>query len=179
MTNQEMLGHKETALALLKKAHIAISADEAGNVEICDYNLGDYKRIGTAIIIYVNTKRVCAKEMLLTPNQTCPEHMHPQVGGYPGKEETFRCRYGEVRLYIPGPPTPNSLAVVPEERKQHFTVWHEIILHPGEQYTLKEQTRHWFQAGPDGAVISEFSTPSFDDQDIFFDPDIVRKANFV
>jgi len=47
-------------------------------------------------------------------------------------------------------------------------VWHEIYLRPGEQYTLKEQTRHWFQAGPEGAVISEFSTPSFDEADIFY-----------
>ena len=55
---------------------------------------------------------------------------------------------------------------------------HEIYLRPGEQYTLKEQTRHWFQAGPEGAVISEFSTPSFDEADIFIDPEIKRESNY-
>ena len=31
---------------------------------------------------------------------------------------------------------------------------------------------------PEGAVISEFSTPSFDDSDIFTDPDIKRVGKF-
>jgi D-lyxose ketol-isomerase len=50
-------------------------------------------------------------------------------------------------------------------------------LRPGDQYTLREQTKHWFQAGPDGAVVSEFSTQSYDDRDIFTDPDITRLSN--
>jgi len=33
---------------------------------------------------------------------------------------------------------------------------------------------HWFQAGPEGAIISEFSTQSHDETDIFTDPDIIR-----
>ena len=33
---------------------------------------------------------------------------------------------------------------------------------------------HWFQAGPEGAVVSEFSTQSRDDLDVFSDPQIVR-----
>ena len=37
------------------------------------------------------------------------------------------------------------------------------------------QTRHWFQAGPEGAIVSEFSTRSTDDQDIFADPRIKRE----
>ena len=169
---------KQKALALCEKAGIVLTEEEKNRVEFCDYGLGDFDRIGTEIVIYVNTKRVCAKELILTPNQICPEHIHPQLGDYPGKEETFRCRWGEVFLYVPGDPTPSPRGCVPEERKAHFTVWHEIHLLPGEQYTLKEQTLHWFQAGPDGAVVSEFSTPSFDDADIFTDPDIKRVGEF-
>jgi D-lyxose ketol-isomerase len=56
-------------------------------------------------------------------------------------------------------------------------VWHEIVLKPGEQYTLREKTLHWFQAGPEGAIVSEFSTRSYDDRDIFSDPDIRRVSN--
>lgn len=172
------LSAKEKALALCETAGIVLTEHEKNHVEFCDYGLGDFDRIGTEIIIYVNTQRVCAKELILTPGQICPEHIHPQLGDYPGKEETFRCRWGEVYLYVPGDPTPNPHGFVPEERKQHFTVWHEIHLLPGEQYTLKEQTLHWFQAGPEGAVVSEFSTPSFDDADIFTDPDIKRIGEF-
>ena len=35
-------------------------------------------------------------------------------------------------------------------------------------------TRHWFVGGPEGAVVSEFSTPSFDEMDVFTDPRIER-----
>lgn len=168
---------QEQALALLQKAHIVLSDDEASSIEICDYNLNEYETIGTAIVIYVNTKRVCAKELILLPGQICPEHIHPKLGDYPGKEETFRCRYGEVYLYIPGERTAHPKGKVPAARAQYFGVWNEQHLLPGQQYTLHEQTLHWFQAGPDGAVISEFSTVSYDKADIFTDPDIDRITN--
>ncbi len=51
---------------------------------------------------------------------------------------------------------------------------HEIALRPGEQYTIPPKTLHWFQAGPEGAVVSEFSTASRDELDEFSDPDVRR-----
>lgn len=177
MKNKKQIA-REKALALLENAGIVLTDKEKNTVEYCDYGLNDFDRIGTEILIYVNTERVCAKELVLLPHQICPEHIHPQLGEYAGKEETFRCRWGEVFLYVPGEPTQNPRGHVPEERKEHFTVWHEIHLLPGQQYTLHEQTLHWFQAGKDGAVISEFSTASFDDSDIFTDPDIKRVGEF-
>jgi D-lyxose ketol-isomerase len=47
-------------------------------------------------------------------------------------------------------------------------------LNPGDQYTLTPDTLHWFQAGEKGAIVSEFSTRSRDESDIFTDPDIAR-----
>jgi D-lyxose ketol-isomerase len=47
-------------------------------------------------------------------------------------------------------------------------------LKPGDQYTLEPDTPHWFQAGPEGAIVSEFSTRSTDEADIFTDPRIKR-----
>lgn len=177
MSKAEIKKVQKRAAKMLAEANIVLTDEEKEKIEVCDYGLGDFERIGTEIVIYVNTKRYCAKELVLFPGQTCPEHLHPQIGNYPGKEETFRCRWGEVYLYIPGEPAANPKAQVPAERKQCFTVWHEIVLKPGEQYTLKEKTLHWFQAGPNGAIISEFSTQSFDKQDIFTDPDIERVSN--
>ena len=81
---------------MLKEHHIALTPEEEKNIEICDYDLGMFDKIGTGIVIYVNTKRCCAKEMMLFPGQLCPEHLHPVIGDYPGKEETFRCRWGVV-----------------------------------------------------------------------------------
>ena len=50
----------------------------------------------------------------------------------------------------------------------------EIVLAPGDQYTIPPDTLHWFQAGPEGAIVSEFSTQSRDELDVFSDPQIVR-----
>lgn len=168
---------QKKALELLGKAHIVLTEEEKRNIEICDYNLNEYEVIGTAIVVYVNTKRCCAKELVLLPGQICPEHIHPQLGDYPGKEETFRCRWGEVYLYVPGEKPQHPKGHVPKEREAYFNVWGEHDLLPGMQYTLQEKTLHWFQAGPEGAVISEFSTNSFDKEDIFTDPDIKRITN--
>jgi len=159
---------------MFDEARIAITDTEMQNLEIAEYALNNWGSIGLQIIVYVNTERCCAKELILFPQQTCPEHRHPPMPGSPGKEETFRCRYGEVYLYVEGEATPNPKGVAPKGREAYFTVWHEIILKPGDQYTLMPDTLHWFQGGPQGAIISEFSTQSHDETDVFTDPDIIR-----
>lgn len=161
-------------LQYLDRAGIKVTPQETTEIEITDLGLNRLDEIGLGLLVYVNTSRVCAKELVLFPHQICPEHMHPAVEGEPGKEETFRCRWGEVYLYVPGAATPHPKGSVPADKKEYFTVWHQIILKPGEQYTLAPQTLHWFQGGPAGAVVSEFSTTSRDPFDIFTDPEIRR-----
>jgi len=157
-----------------KTAGIVITPSERQSIEVADFGLGRLEEMGLEILVYVNTNRCCAKELVLFPRQSCPEHRHPPVNGDPGKEETFRCRWGEVYLYIPGEPASSPKGRVPEDKKDCFTVWREIILLPGDQYTLPPDTLHWFQAGDQGAVVSEFSTTSRDELDIFTDPEIQR-----
>jgi D-lyxose ketol-isomerase len=166
--------YRATALDLLARASLVVTPAERDALEIADFGLGEFESSGLALVVYVNTPRVCAKELMLLPRQTCPQHRHPPVAGGPGKEETFRCRWGEVFLYVPGEAAPNPAARPPEHRADTYTVFHEIVLRPGDQYTIPPDTWHWFQAGPDGAVVSEFSTHSTDEHDIFLDPDIAR-----
>lgn len=165
---------KALACVFLERAGIVLSAEEAENIEIAEFGLGDLERTGLQLVVYVNTMRCCAKELVLFPGQTCPEHRHPPIGGEDGKEETFRCRWGTVHLYVEGEPTPNPSAKPPADRAQHYTVWHEVTLKPGEQYTIMPNILHWFQAGDEGAVVSEFSTRSMDEFDVFTDPQIRR-----
>jgi D-lyxose ketol-isomerase len=47
---------------------------------------------------------------------------------------------------------------------------------PGEQYTIPPDTLHWFQAGDNGALVSEFSTRSRDEFDVFTDDRIRRET---
>lgn len=155
-----------------KKAGIIVRPDE--EIEVADFNLGMVEKIGLQLCVYINTQRVCAKEMVLLPYQTCPEHKHVKTNGNEGKEETFRCRYGKVYLYVSGEGKKEDIkGKIPET---DTTVYHEIILNPGEQYTIMPEMLHWFQAGEEGAVVSEFSTRSTDETDVFTDKRIERET---
>ena len=145
---------RERAAAMLADAGIVLMESERESIEVADFGLGRLEEIGLQIVVYVNTERVCAKELVLFPGQTCPEHRHPPVGAEAGKEETFRCRRGSVHLHVDGQG--------------------ELVLRPGDQYTIPPDTLHWFRAGDDGAIVSEFSTRSRDEADVFTDPRIVR-----
>lgn len=162
------------ALALLQKAGIVLTPHEAENIEIAELGLGELERTGLQLVIYVNTDRYCAKELILFPRQTCPEHRHPAIAGQPGKMETFRCRWGTVYLCVAGEPTPDRRSRVPAGSEAYYTVFREIELKPGDQYTIPSDTLHWFQAGDGGAVVSEFSSTSRDEADIFTDPRVKR-----
>ena len=164
--------HTARAREYFKKAGIVVREDEP--IEVADFGLAIPEEVGLQLCVYINTERVCAKEMVLFPWQTCPEHKHVPTNGQEGKEETFRCRFGKVYLYVPGEGTAEDIcgALPPTDT----TVYHEVVLLPGEQYTIMPETWHWFQAGPEGAVISEFSTRSTDETDVFTDKRLVRQT---
>jgi D-lyxose ketol-isomerase len=145
---------RRRAAAMLLEAGIVLTSDERENIEVADFGLGRLDEIGLQIVVYVNTDRVCAKELVLFPRQRCPEHRHPPIDGQPGKEETFRVRRGVVHLHVDGEG--------------------DFALRPGEQHTIPPNTLHSFQAGEEGAIVSEFSTTSRDASDVFTDPRIVR-----
>jgi D-lyxose ketol-isomerase len=138
---------------MLADAGIVLTPAEREAIEVADFGLGRLEEIGLQVVVYVNTERVCAKELVLFPGQTCPEHRHPPFEGTPGKEETFRCRRGTVYLNVED---------------------NELVLQPGDQFTIPPDTLHSFRAGDEGAVVSEFSTESRDELDVFTDPHIVR-----
>ncbi len=165
---------RRRAAAVLERVGIVLTPAELAGIEVADFGLADLERTGLQLITYVNTDRYCAKELVLLPRQTCPEHRHPPVDGQPGKMETFRCRWGTVHLFVEGPSTGESSARPPAGSESYYTVFHELELGPGEQFTIPPDTLHWFQAGAEGAVVSEFSSTSRDERDVFTDPRIVR-----
>ena len=139
---------------MLADAGIVLTPAEREGIEVADFGLGRLEQEGLQLVVYVNTERVCAKELVLFPGQACPEHRHPPVAGSPGKEETFRCRTGTVHLRVDG----------------HG----EVVLRPGDQFTIPPDTLHSFRAGDEGAIVSEFSTRSRDESDVFTDPRVRR-----
>jgi D-lyxose ketol-isomerase len=145
---------RERAAAMLADAGVVLTPLERDQIEVADFGLGRLDEVGLQIVVYVNTERVCAKELVLFPRQQCPEHRHPPVEGEPGKEETFRVRRGVVHLHVEGAG--------------------DFVLTPGAQYTIPPNRLHSFEAGDEGAIVSEFSTTSRDALDVFTDPQIVR-----
>ncbi len=177
--NQQIEAQQRTA-HMLAAATIQLTPAEEQNIEIADFGLGELERTGLQIVVYTNNERYCAKELAMFPRQTCPQHRHPPLSATnPGKMETFRCRRGTVWLYVEGTASANLQAHVPQGSEPYYTVFHEIELSPGEQYTIPPDTWHWFQSGDDGAIVSEFSSPSFDEYDIFIDPRIRRIAEVI
>ena len=170
MKREQYEAFEKRAREYYKKAGLVVRADEP--IEVVDFGLGIGEQIGLELCVYINTSRVCAKEMVLFPQQTCPEHWHVPTNGMEGKEETFRCRYGKVYLYVEGEGKKEDIHGILQPMET--SVYHEIILNPGDQHTIMPGTKHWFQAGEDGAVISEFSTTSTDETDEFTDKRLVR-----
>jgi D-lyxose ketol-isomerase len=157
ITREEQREAQAYAAGELEAAGIALTEAERESIEVADFGLSRLREQGLMLLVYVNTDRYCAKELVLYPGQTCPEHRHPPFDGGPGKEETFRCRRGLVTLRVDG---------------------RELVLRPGEQLTIPPDTLHSFRAGPDGAVVTEFSSASRDELDVFSDP-AVRRATVV
>jgi D-lyxose ketol-isomerase len=145
---------RDRAADMLAEGGIVLTPRERDQIEVADFGLVRLDEVGLQVVVYVNTERVCAKELVMFPRQRCPEHRHPPVDADPGKEETFRVRRGVVHLHVEGAG--------------------DIVLAPGEQFTIPPDTLHSFEAGDDGAIVSEFSTTSRDALDVFTDPQIVR-----
>jgi D-lyxose ketol-isomerase len=155
ITREEQRAAQAYAAAQLAACGIVLTDAERDAIEVADFGLSRLREQGLLVLVYVNTDRYCAKELVLYPGQSCPEHRHPPFDHTPGKEETFRCRRGLVHLRVGGD---------------------EIVLRPGEQFTIPPDTLHSFTAGPEGAVVSEFSSTSRDELDVFSDPNVQRET---
>lgn len=147
---------------------------ELETIEFVDFGLGAIEIEGLNLFVYENNERYCGKELALLPYQTCPEHRHPPRKNDLGKRETFRCRKGIVYLYVEGDGPEVLSCKLPEKSQATYTVRKEIVLYPGDQYTIEPNIKHWFQAGETGAVVTEFSSSSDDASDIFTNPLIQR-----
>jgi D-lyxose ketol-isomerase len=173
ITHEERRAAQRYAAEQLAEAGIVLTDAERDSIEIPDFGLSRLPESGLLVLVYVNTERCCATELVLYPGQTCPEHRHPPFEGTSGKEETLRCRRGLVHLYVEGAPAAEPACTPPQGV---YTVGREIRHEPGYQYTIPPDTLHWFQAGPAGAVVTEFLSASRDELDVFSDPDVQRET---
>jgi D-lyxose ketol-isomerase len=173
LTKKEFKAAQEKAAEMIRKAGIGIAEKEIEKMDVADFGLSNLAREGAQILTFFSTDRVSAKVIALFPGQTLPEHWHTAIGVDPGKEEIIRVIEGTVYFYIQGPDTITH-GLIPVGKEAFYNVRHEIIMKPCDQITLEPGTKHWFQAGPDGAVMYSFSSAARDALDPFTDPEIVR-----
>ena len=167
---------KRRAADVLRRTGLVLTAVELESVAVADFGLGELNETGAQILTLLDTPEIAVKLIVLFPGQTLPEHRHPSLGAYLGKAETLRCELGEVFLYTEGDASAHPVATVPTRHRATYTVWHEVVLAPGGQVTLPPNVRHWFQAGPDGAVVWSFSSRATDVVDVFTDSEIRRET---
>jgi D-lyxose ketol-isomerase len=173
ITNQEYRAAKQAAADLLVTSGIPLQAGELEKIEVVDFGLGNIREEGLQLLTIFETGRMAGRILVMTPGQTEPEHWHPPFGQDPGKQEVIRAFWGEVRFYLPGEDTMEKGFLV--AGKEHlYTMRHEKVLKPGETLVLEPGSKHWFQAGEQGAVFYSFSTTVRDASDGFTDPGVVR-----
>jgi len=166
------------AAELIRKAGFVITPDEERKIDPVDFGLGRLEIEGAQILTIVQTDRISVKLLAQCSRQTLPEHWHPPVGTDPGKEETVRVAWGTLYCYIDGPDT-LSRGFIPKGKEKVYTLRHELVMGPGDQYIFPPGKKHWFQAGSEGAVVYSFSSVARDVLDGFTDPQIDRVTKIV
>ena len=155
ITRQAWESARKRAAEFVRGAGMAVRPEELERIEVADFGLSELEQSGVQILTLVDTEAMAVKVLISFPWQAEPEHKHPRLGDYAGKEETIRCEWGKLYAYGPGAPTPHPAGHPPTHRLHAYTVWYEYTLNPGDQVQFAPNTPHWFQGGPQTAVYIE------------------------
>ncbi len=85
ISEQELREAQAYAAEQLAAAGITLTDAERRSIEVADFGLSRLSEFGLQLLVYVNTDRYCAKELVLYPSQVCPEHRHPPFEGSTGQ----------------------------------------------------------------------------------------------
>jgi D-lyxose ketol-isomerase len=154
---------KDAYLAMLRQAAYPISDGLVKNLAVTDFALGRFLEVGLGTVVWIGEKKwnYTTLDIFLLPGQIIPEHWHVamEADGVAAKMESWLVRWGSSYIVGEGEPTANPPVKIPESEAKFLTVKKgklfkvgEVtgITHPGE--------KHWQQAGPQGAIVSEVST---------------------
>jgi len=176
ITREQMQRARDWAWQAAKKSGLVLKDVEQDQIEVADFGLSRLDQVGAQILTLEANAWVSIKVLILSPWQLEPQHRHPPCAaeGYPGKTEVLRCWWGRLFHYHEGLETDSPQARPSEEDRDYLTVWNETVLRPADQLTLAPNTWHWFQAGPEGAVVWTISSRATEAVDQWMDPRIRR-----
>lgn len=154
---------------------------------VCDFQQGEITKLGMGGIFWMNVKGTygdsgvkqyqgefkdvaygyLGHDIYLLPNQVLPEHSH--IGGSEGygpKMEAWQVRHGVVRFFSECPSEGAKLiSELPENERPwgYGEAWYKgkyyVEKKPGEVVVMADpQSWHGQQAGPDGAIVTEYGT---------------------
>jgi len=63
---------RQKVLKFFEEAKIALTEEEKKNIEVADFGLDDIDQTALQLSVFINTDRVCAKEMVLFAGQPAP-----------------------------------------------------------------------------------------------------------
>ena len=149
--------------------------DNALGWDVTDYGLGNFNRVGLALITLRNgntampqyTKTYAEKIMMLREGQLSPNHFH-----WKKMEDIINRGGGNVVFHLWNAAPDESLAdtdveVCRDGRRYRVAAGSEIVLYPGESLTIYQYTYHDFsvQRGTGSALIGEVSMCNDDNTD--------------
>jgi D-lyxose ketol-isomerase len=154
---------KEVYLRFLEAAGYPVSERLRKEMWTSDFGVGRFTEVGMAGMFWVNNQKdnYTSLEMFLLPGQMIPEHWHVALPAenVPVKMESWHVRWGSSYTYGEGEPTAKLAVKIPECEEKYVTVRHEKALRLGEVTGLtRPEQKHWQQAGPEGAIVTETST---------------------
>ncbi len=152
---------KRVYLDFLKQSGYPVNDSITSKLFVSDFGLGRFTEAGLGAIIWWGDEKhnFTGLDAFLLPGQIIPEHWHVKVRDIPEKMEAWLVRHGEVYTYAEGASTPNMKAKLAAADAANITVKCERILGVGEIAGISRPLeKHWLQAGPQGAVFTEFST---------------------
>ena len=157
--NQEAA--KSAYLDLLRQAGYPATNAIAGKLWVSDLGLGRFAETGFGAIVWWgdDEHNFSGLDAFLLPGQTIPEHWHVAIRNIPAKMEAWLVRYGEVYAHGEGEPTSAIKAKLSPAAAAQVTAKRERVLGVGDIAGLSRPLeKHWMQAGPQGAIFTEFCT---------------------
>lgn len=126
-----------------------------------DFGLGKFTEIGMAGILWVNNKEhnYFGHEIYLLPGQNIPEHKHVETADAAYKLEGWHVRHGYITIFGEGDPMPGVEDRLPPSHKECAKSRTFKKVMPGEVGMLGGPGQwHFMQAGPEGAIVTEYAT---------------------
>jgi D-lyxose ketol-isomerase len=166
---------KRVYLDFLKQRGYPVNDIIAKKLFVSDFGLGRFTDAGLGVIVWHGDEKYnySGLDAFLLPGQIIPEHWHEKVRDIPAKMEAWLVRSGEVYAYAEGAPTPNMKAKLADADAANITVKCERTLGVGEIAGISHPLeKHWMQAGPQGAIFTEFSTYHTGEAVKFTDPKV-------